>query len=149
MAQSSIPSQIKVNRNISKGTKFDFVYCFRPVYYFSRIFGYMPFTIIQDSNGTIQRPKLRTFDILWFILSIFLYILSTFMQFRNIQYTENRSYVLIGGDFLLLKMSLIFSILNVVMDMCNRFKLVDILKNFNSFDEKVNKFSKYGDEDKY
>lgn len=148
MAQSSIPSE-----NTAKVKKFDFVYCFRPVYYFSRMFGYMPFTIIFDSNGSIKGSKIRVLDISWFILSVFLYILSTFMHFRNIEYPKNTSFVLIGGDFLLLKLSLLFSILNVVMDMCNRFKLVDILKNFNSFDEKVGHVQvknniKYGSEDR-
>lgn len=138
---------------MAKVKNFDFAYCFRPVYYFSRIFGFMPFTIVYNSNGAIQGPKIRVFDILWFILSIFLYILSTFMPFRHINYPINTSFVLIVGDFLLLKLSLIFSILNVVMDMCNRFKLVDILKNVNSFDEKVSnrQFNdiEYGNEDIY
>lgn len=118
--------------------QFDFAYTFQPVYYFSRVFGFMPFTIEYDTNGKIHGPKLRLIDILWFILAIFLYILSIIVHFRNVeQYSKDSSFILIYGDYLILKLNLIFIILIVVLDMCNRFKLIDILKNINTFDEKV------------
>lgn len=59
------------------------------------------------------------------------------MHFRNIDYIKNQSFILIDGDFSLLKLGLVFCILVIVMDMCNRFRLVLILKNVKSFDEKV------------
>lgn len=137
MAQSSAPVQINVAIRTAKVNKLDFAYTFRPVYYFSRICGFLPFTIVYNSDGSIQGPKVRVFDITWFILSISLYVLPAFMHFRNIDYLKNQSFILIDGDFLLLKLGLVFCILVIVMDMCNRFRLVLILKNVKSFDEKV------------
>lgn len=137
MAQPSAPVRIKVVESTAKVMKLDFAYTFRPVYYFSRIFGFLPFTIVYNANGSIQGPKVRVFDITWFMLSIALYILSAFMHFRSIENLKSQSFVLIVGDFLLLKLGLVFCILVIVMDMCNRFKLVEILKQFNSFDDKV------------
>lgn len=135
--QSSAPVQIKVAECTAKVNKLDLAYTFRPVYYFSRIFGFLSFSIAYNSDGSIQGPKVRAFDITWFILAISLYVLSAFMHFRSIDYLKNQSFIMIDGDFLLLKLSLVSCILVIVMDMCNRVKLVDIVKNFNSFDEKV------------
>lgn len=134
---SSAPVQIKVGENTTKVEKFDFAYTFRPIYYFSRIFGSLPFTIVFNSKGSVEGTKIRVFDSVWFILSIALYILLSFMRFRSIKPPKHTSLVLLHGDFLLLKSALVFCILFIVMDMCNRFKLVDILKNLITFDEKV------------
>lgn len=138
MAHSSVPLQLKIAENQAKVVQLDFAYTFRPIYYFSRIFGFLPFTIVYNSIGSIQAPKIRVFDMVWFFISIFFYALSIFIIYlRRIKFPKNASFILINGDFLLLISGLIFSILVVVMDMCNRYKLVDILRNFNSFDEKA------------
>lgn len=121
--------------------KINFFYSFRPIYYFSRIFGFMPFTIVCDSNGTIQGPAIRSFDIFWFIVSILLYLLSAFLSFKNAQFPKNsdstESVILIRADHFLLLSGLMFGALIILMDMCNRFKLVGILKNIKTFDEEA------------
>lgn len=66
------------------------------------------------------------------------------MHFRSVEFPKNQSFVLIAGDILLLKSGLGFSILIAVMDMCNRFKLVGILKSAHDFDEKVSRLQTYG-----
>lgn len=126
--------------------KFNYLYSFRPIYYFSRAFGFMPFSIISDTNGTIQGPAIRSFDIFWFIVWILLYFSSAFVSFRNGQFPKNsnttESVILIGADYVILTSGLIFGALIIIMDMCNRFKLVGILKNINTFDEEASQ-SKY------
>lgn len=125
--------------NVSNSNKSNFFNVFRPIYYCSRTFGFMPFTIVCDANGKIQRPAVRWFDILWFIFSICAYFLSAFIAFKNAEYDQNHTEVviLIVADNSILITGLILSALVIVMDMCNRFKLIDIMKNINTFDEEV------------
>lgn len=120
--------------------KFNFAYSFRPVYYFSRVFGFSPFTIIYDSNGKIQKAKIRMFDIIWFILSISGQILSPVFYIQN--ETSFSIYhisleILIRSDSIVITMRTIFTILAIVMDMCHRHKLVEILKRIENFDDDV------------
>lgn len=133
MAQPNITVDIHCSK------KLDFVHCFRPVYYFSRIFGYMPFTFIYDSNGTIQELKVRVLDILWLILSIFIHIFIAIIYFRNEGFAifNGTSDIIIKSDIYLMVLWLIFIILSITMDMCNRSNLMEILKKFNNFDENV------------
>lgn len=127
--------------DVNNSKKFNFLYSFRPVYYFSRAMGFMPFTIVCNSNGTIQGPAIRSFDIFWFILSICGYILLTIFSFLNIRFPENskntESTILIGADYFLLLLGFVFSVVVIIMDFCNRFKLVKILKHLNTFDEEA------------
>lgn len=125
----------------------NFAYCFRPVYYFSRIFGFTPYTIIYDSNGRIQVPKIRVLDIIWLILSIFAQILSPILYTRNEKFSiyHINLAILIRADAIIIAVRTIFNISAIVMDMCNRYKLVETLKKLDDFDdhvrEKKRKFS--------
>lgn len=140
--QSSFENQLTVPNS----KKRNFFHSFRPIYYFSRSFGFMPFSIVCNSNGTIQGPTIRSFDMFWFTFSIFLYLSSAFLSFKNAQFLLNsnstESVILIGADYFILLSGLIFGAIIIVMDMCNRFKLVGILKNIKIFDEEASQ-SKY------
>lgn len=119
--------------------KMNFAYCFRPVYYVSRIFGYMPFTIIYDSNGAIQRPKIRAFDFIWFILSVLIQTLPPIFYVQNeaLSIYYGTSFILSRIDIILVTFWMIYIIVSLVMDMWNRFILIDILKRINNIDEEV------------
>lgn len=114
-------------------------YSYRPIYYFSRIFGLMPFSIIYSSDGRAQKPRVSVFDGLWFVISICIYILMAVISYKNIilPTNSNSSYLMILGDYVLLILGLFIGALTIGMDMCNRFKIVDILKMFDTFDNKV------------
>lgn len=131
--------QLNIAADFRRSKTFDFVYCFRPVYYFSRIFGFMPFTVIYDSNGTIQGPKIRVFDILWLILSMFVQILSPILYIQNRKFSiyDISLAILIRSDAIVITMRTVFNISAIIMDMCNRYKLMEILKKINNFDEEV------------
>lgn len=126
---------------VLKSEKFNFFYSFRPVYNFARTFGFMPFTIVCNSNGSIHGPNIRIFDILWFIIAITIYILSAIVVLQNTEHLEIgsriESAILKITDYLLLVLMLFFGAIIIGMDMFNRFKLVDILKSINTFDEEV------------
>lgn len=126
--------------------KFNFFYSFRPIYYFSRTFGFMPFTIVFNSNGSIQGPNIRTFDILWFIIAITIYILSAIVVLQNTEHLEigstTESEILKNTDFVILVSMLFFGALIIAMDMYNRGTIVEMLKSIKSFDDEVPTFDK-------
>lgn len=122
---------------MAENKRHNFAYSIQPVYYSSRIFGFMPFTIVYDSKGKIREPIILSFDILWFIVAICLYILAITIQFENMEFFLQTSFVLIAGDYVMLKLSLALSVLVIIMDMYNRHKLMFIFKNIDKFDGKV------------
>lgn len=125
---------------------FNFMYSFRPIYYFSRAYGFLPFTIIYSSRGTIHGIEVQTFDILWFGISIIMNSILAFMISNDtelLQDSKGGSIILVGGDYLAHIFSMVFLVLSIGTDMCIRYKLVDILKKINNFDEKVSPFSRH------
>lgn len=147
MAQSSTNNNQSGNvAKIRYSLEYNFAYCFRPFYYVSRIFGYMPYSIIFDSNDAIYRPAIRVFDILWFIIAIFVYssmIIINYVQTSNISFTSSK--VLICSSQLILFLSIVFGLLVILIDILNRFKFVDILNKFIRIDEKVRPFVQFFD----
>lgn len=135
--QSSVESSLAA-LNVGK---LNFFYSFRPIYYFSRIFGFMPFTIVCDSTGTAREPAIRSLDIFWFIVSIFSYLLSAFVSFEFALFPQNPDYnesvILLGADYVIVISGLVFGAFIIVMDIFNRFKLVGILNDMKTFDEEV------------
>lgn len=117
----------------------DFIYSFRPFYYFCRILGLMPFSIVYDSRKNTGKPKVFWFDGLWFAVSMCLYLSMTFISYRNLKIPQysNASYILIIGDSFHKLSGLIFGALIIGMDMCNRFKLLKIWRKFIIFDKEA------------
>lgn len=137
----SIGSDVSIispeNTNLKKS---NFTYGIQPIYYFSRIFGYMPFKLVHDSNGLIKGARITLFDILWTVFSIGLHLFATihFLLTAGCM-TENFeiSVILANGTKTLVILRRLFNCLCLGMEICNRFKLVDILKKLNSFDEEA------------
>lgn len=106
----------------------------------------MPYTIVFDSNDAIYRPAIRVFDILWFIIAIFVYssmIIINYVQTSNISFTSSK--VLDCSSQLILFLSIVFGLLVILIDILNRFKFVDILNKFIRIDEKVRPFVQFLD----
>lgn len=123
-----------------RGNLHNFAYSFRPVYYVSRAFGLMPYTIIYDTNGEPIKPKITARDSLWMTISVFIYLTLGYSAYQNMALPENRSttsYILILGDSVLLILSLVFGGQLIIMDFFNRFKLVDVVKKITAFDVEV------------
>lgn len=142
MAQSSASNnQANAVTNILSSKEIDFIYSFRPFYYFSRVPGLMPFTIIYDSRDAIYKPAVEAFDICWFMFSVSFYVSTAIASVRISQLQYNTTIVLDHGDCAWLIACMTFGVLVIAMNLCNRFKFVDILNKFNSFDEKVRPIS--------
>lgn len=109
--------------------KLNFTNAFRPIYYFSRVFGYMPFKFIYDSNGEVQKPRFTAPDILWFLVTFCALLLelngnriwndeNTLRNFSNMFTLSTKCYYILET---------IFCTIALWMDLCNRFKFVDIM----------------------
>lgn len=136
------PSEFDSSVNIKKNVfskELNFAYSVRPIYYFARVFGLFPYTIVHDTNDDIKEARVTFIDICWFVLSICVYLFLAIYCYENLQLPTdpNVSYVLILGDYSLLILGLIFGAAVIVADMYNRNKFMDIMKKFNSFDKEV------------
>lgn len=116
-----------------------FEYGFRPIYYFSRVAGLWPFQIVRNSNGSIEKARVRLIDMLWFFTSIFVYLTALFYVYKNMEQLQvsNASYISLSILFMFQTMCLLFGACGIVLDMYNRKKLINILDKFNAFDCKV------------
>lgn len=120
--------------------KVDFAYSFRPIYYISRVYGLMPFTLTYNSDNSVRGLEVKSFDILWFIVSIIINLMYAFMISKDRLYLQDPkkiSNILIGGDYFLEVISIIYNIILIGMSICIRTKFVDVIKKINTFDEKV------------
>lgn len=139
---SSAPVQISIKK--ANSIKIDFVYSFSPIYYFSRLYGLMPFTITYNLCGIITGLKVKIFDIIWFITSLTINVTLASMISKDTLYLQNPkilSNILMGGDYFLEIYCMIFNLMLIGMDMCMRFKLVRILQKINNFDDEVRSFT--------
>lgn len=129
-----------VEEEVHSEGKADFVYSFKPIYYFSRVCGLMPFSIIYDSSHKIHKIKVCAFDVLWFVISIYLYLYVAFISYKEMTYPKSRNMpknIMILGDSFILIFVLLFGAMNIIIDMCNRVKLSEILRMFTAFDKEV------------
>lgn len=119
--------------------KVSFTQSFRPIYYFSRMFGLMPFSIINDSNGEAQEPRISKLDGLWFVVAICTYLAMGYITYENAAPKDPNSmpYKLLFVDSIIFFPEIILGIFIIGFEMCNRFKLINILKEFITFDTEV------------
>lgn len=129
--------------NASKTQPKIFEHSFKPVYYFSRCIGLWPFTITYNINGSIKEARVHLLNSLWFLISICLYLSALFFCYVDLMYSldSGRSYYFSDFLFLISQIPpLLFGSFAVVLNMVNRNRIVNILKNFMIFDTEVRLF---------
>lgn len=114
-------------------------YSLRTIYYFSRFIGLLPFSIIRDRNGDVKEVRVSLFDFLWCSIAVCLYLSMAFICFQtmNLPKKANSTHILVLGDCIHCILGLINAAIMIVMDMCNRFRILNILKKFALFDKQV------------
>lgn len=131
-----------ISNNKKCATILHFVHSFRPIYYFARGCGLMPFSIVP-SNAQNERcePRITKYDCLWLAISMCFYLTMMAYTFSGKITLPHESCgqlnAIVLGNHLLRLMILIFGIFALAMNMCNRYKLVNILNKFTIFDKKV------------
>lgn len=135
----------ETNKSEDQKKSFNFMDTFKPVYFVSRLLGLEPFSIIYDSNGDAQRPKITIFDGIWFVFSMGVYVMMAYsaegIECRK-ESVERFTYIL---AYIFTIVGLTCSILTIAIDMCNRFKFVEILRKISIFDKEVSKFQAFLD----
>lgn len=117
--------------------KLNFEYAFRPAYYFSRFAGLWSFSIIHDSNWSIQRTRIGLSDVLWSISMICLNLTLAFLTYKRLKEGDEKSDTRLVMLHIFRMAFLLIGVLEILLDMINRNKLVDILQKFNGFDNEV------------
>lgn len=115
------------NAKSTQSRKYNFEYAFRPIYYFSRL------------TGRIQKARIGFFDFLWSILVISLNLLFAFLAYGRMKVRREKNTIRIRSIvFNMFQIgSLLFGAIDIILDVINRQKLVDILRKFNEFDNEV------------
>lgn len=123
--------------------KWTFAFAFRPMYYLMRVCSFMPFTIIYDTVGEVLKPRVTALDILWLLISLCNYLMALYCT--KVFYTKFKQHkppnvtktsILVNEFFYMSEV--IFGMSSIIIDLCNRFKLNDILRKFDQFDKEVN-----------
>lgn len=127
------------SENENPPRKINFAVSFRPIYYFLRVFGFMPFKIVYNSNGEIEGQKITAFDIVWLLISLsfYLFAIDGNKIWSDIYTLRNFSSIVIfirKASFIL---EILFYIIGILMDFHNRRKLVNILQNVDKIDKEV------------
>lgn len=131
---------MKSLENTSKVLPKQFEHSFKPVYYFSRCIGLWPFTIAYNSNGSIKEARVHLLDSLWFLISICLYLTALFFYYEDLMQSFNlkKSYYFSDLLFLISQIPpLLFGSVAIVLNMFNRNRLINVLKDFITFDTEV------------
>lgn len=144
MAESSVQNRVHFEK-LEVGKMTNFIHVFWPIYCFARICGQMPFSIVHEPHVGIRNStsRISKIDALWFFIAICIYSTLTFSVcvylVRVFSYygINPTLYVLASGVGLLCLTNFICGILILIMDMCNRHKIVSILKKITIFDREV------------
>lgn len=114
--------------------------CFRPIYYFARICGQMPFTITYHANAAIYTAKFHARDFIWSTVSLCIQISLIRLAvdlMTSPQHPKIISSTLYFCNLTVWFITLLFAISMMVLDAHNRSKIVDLLQKFTDFDQEV------------
>lgn len=131
------PTVVRQSRKIG-AKELDFLDTFQPIYYFLRSFGLMPFSIKRNASETILDATVNKFDGAWFVTSILIYLIATvdsvkYVNFQRKVDTKFDMLVILNNS----RLTMLFCVLIIGMDMCNRVKLVHVVKQIILFDRQV------------
>lgn len=124
-----IPSDESHRESVVKNA--NIAYVLRPVYYLSRIYGFHPFSLVFDSNGDVFGATVGKLDCLWFAVSLLIYVSFSLLECRNLRLPST---VITFMDNILFMLNVVFAMICILMDLFNRFKFANILKQFTIFD---------------
>lgn len=124
--------------------KFNVEHVLRPVYYYSRFSAQWPFSIIYDSNAKVQRARVGFFEMLWPILMICFTIGLAFTAYDQLKSGLEEHVIpirtVVGEIFGMC--TPLFVAIEIVLNLMNRKKLVDVLETFKTFDNEVRQMFK-------
>lgn len=126
--------------NKNTPSAWNFAYEFRPIHYFARVCGQMPFTITYHTKGGIVGVKMEKWDFIWIAITISIQISFICLAVEMLKSTSDpnaHTYNLYFGNLIVWFFILLFGICMMAIDVCNRFRFSRILNKFIIFDEGV------------
>lgn len=109
-----------------------------PVYLSSRIFGFLPCTILYNRKNGSTKVVVTFIDALWFMISLTLYASAIiFNVIYNYHALLTESIIIIIGGRLLLLTGNLNAIFCILMDMYHRHEIWKIIQNCHEFDREV------------
>lgn len=104
----------------------NFAFCYRPIYYFARVCGQMPYTITYHPNGAIVGIKLYKCDFIWFAISLSIQISFIYMAinfYKSYQSYQQQVQPIVStiyfGQLTIWFICLLFGITVMGLDTCN------------------------------
>lgn len=115
---------------------------FRPIFYFCRAFGLLPFSIVCNPHGEVQTCKVKIIDCLWFATSICACLLMAIFNYRMLSlsadhHRKSATIIPIVANYILQLLTFIFTALFFILNMYNRDKFIQMLKMFEHFDKEA------------
>lgn len=113
--QVNIGSKMAGNKNTPAIRSF--AYEFRPIYYFARVCGQMPFTITYHTKGATVGVKMNKCDFIWLAITVFIHISFIFWSIEILKSTSDPNshrYNLYFGNLILWFLILLLGISHMV-----------------------------------
>lgn len=136
----------RTDAKIQQKKRLDFHDCLKPAHAISSIFGLLTFKFRTDSNGQIEGTSVDVFNALWFVTSIVLnLVLSYIVQIspRSTAELQSSSITLLSDQFIWI-LQLLMCLASVFLSMFNRNRFSIILRDVIAFDKNVkNQFPIY------
>lgn len=109
-----------------------------PVYVFTRMFGYWPFSVqFHQNTSKSMHVHMTCFDCLWLIVVLSIFTFFAWFSFVTVQDDIPYSSLELLVSKVTQLGSVSISILGIIMDMVNRKCIWDIIVRFNQFDNEV------------
>lgn len=96
----------------------NFAYCFRPIYYFARFAGQMPFTITYQPNSSAVKAKFYEIDLIWIAYSLCVhisFIRLTIEGFRIYKHKSLATSTMYFGNYTIWFISVLLGISDMVL----------------------------------
>lgn len=109
-----------------------------PVYLSSRIFGFLPCSVLYNRKNGATKVIVTFVDAIWFIVSLALYTSAMiFNVIYNYHGVLTESVIIIIGGRLLLLTGNLNAIFSILMDMYHRHEIWKIIRHCHEFDHEV------------
>lgn len=142
-SSNKISAQSNATEQNRKKLSKNFFDCVKPVYESSKKFGLMIFSIKYSSNGEMENCEVHCMHIIWFIVSVSLFLSLTVFSaivLVPVEYGNIRTTIFVRGRRVLMTINLILCAISTISNMLNRHRLIDMMKMINSYDKEVHQY---------
>ena len=131
-----LPSSTKAETFSDKVPRNSIFAVSRPVRWFARVFGLVPFAIRFNAKTNKALCKVRLFDGIWLVTSLFIYVGSMwFNLYYDFHREQTNSYVLILGGRITVVGGCFLCGFCVFLDMVNRHRILEVFQKVFDFDQ--------------